>query len=164
MWFRRGLQAALIALLVVGGILLIDAPLHTHPGNRLTATRLALTIARAANCDNFKYFSTLDQGGDHFSMFYCQTEMIDIADLGKGGIFRLLIFYDTGTKKKIISELGSREVLTAGVHKTGSFYLISKFADISKIPAEKTKPEDYQGFPGEIITPVKPNITPSANQ
>ncbi len=125
-----------------------DVPLDSRPSDKLSATRLALTIARAADCKNFE----LQDFYKDYAAFSCQT--------GSGGsnkfFFDLMVFYDRATRDKVISKFSQegewgKPILSKqgkGIElstalKAGPFYLVTGGSFNKQLAATP--------FPGEIV-------------
>jgi hypothetical protein len=178
--FVKGISmgARILALMIFAGWLLLigaksgviwsalwlplrDVPLDTQPHDKLSATRLALTLARAADCGNFE---PQDFYQDH-SVFTCQM-------IGNNSpSFIIWIFYNQAIKNKIATdyrfglENWMMEFLKdSPLYKIGPFYLVSeniRFTNGDGIPehAIQQTEDEYIDFPGVIVMLQKSNLT-----
>jgi hypothetical protein len=116
-----------------------DIPFNSKPIDYRSATNLAKSIARIANCGSFE-----DQSFQKDTVFSCQMIVN-----GKDTIFNIYIFYDKADKDRMANNLRSKEELA--LFKMGEYYIISESVEVGT----KKTTQDYAKFPGEIIEPPK---------
>lgn len=139
------LHLVITALFVIA-YLLTDVSTDLQPTNLVSATRLALTIARRANCGDFEYYDSQKS----YSVFTCQMVVN-----AKDAMFAIYIFYDEASKNRMAIDFRSKDEW--GLYKIGSFYIISEFTYLGKEKTEQERiktAQDYANFPGLIVMPL----------
>ncbi len=127
-----------------------DVPLDTKPHDQLSATRLALTVARAADCGGFEPDGVVYQD---YAAFYCAT---DVSNKKKSTSYEIYIYFNETAKIKDInkfkpggeltkptySKKGRRFEIIAPMIKAGPYFVVY---------GNSSDKHSAKDFPGETI-------------
>lgn len=150
----RQLKWFWLIAIVVGFLIMmyamITAPLDSQPTGRISAARLALSIARVADCGDFEYYDTHP---DYYA-FTCQ-KIINKEEEGDV-MFILYSFYSKEGRDKLIKKLSGEK--STSLFKVGDFFVIQSTdsfdAGEAMTPIHRVNKTDYDSFPGEFSIPA----------